>query len=352
MANITPEAFKACYIQFQRADKDREVMITQLINSYEDLQLQYDRVVDQLESEKENRMIWQMQARESRKELSQSKLANVRTSPSPSMASPHGRLAARTQLISSQESHPFVVVIIDGDGAKFRDEYFRAGDDGGGQAAQQLRTQVKLHLHQVYPDTSIDNWNLMVFFYANMDGLAKTLASRRILGSRTDLQKFASGFGRANSLFSFVDVGYGKDKADHKCQAMLKQMLHLSACRHIFFGPCCDNGYLNLLEEYKHDSTINSKITLFATEPAEPGFVDLGFNIINFPSVFRSEPLNTFRGYDIGIQPFPPAPLPYSKSADDLSDITATSSSAGATTHSPKPSPGKWFSPPCLCSTI
>lgn len=313
MANITPEAFKACYIQFQRADKDREVMITQLINSYEDLQLQYDRAVDQLESEKENRMIWQMQARESRKELSQSKLAN--------------------------ESHPFVVVIIDGDGAKFRDEYFRAGDDGGGQAAQQLRTQVKLHLHQVYPDTSIDNWNLMVFFYANMDGLAKTLASRRILGSRTDLQKFASGFGRANSLFSFVDVGYGKDKADHKCQAMLKQMLHLSACRHIFFGPCCDNGYLNLLEEYKHDSTINSKITLFATEPAEPGFVDLGFNIINFPSVFRSEPLNTFRGYDIGIQPFPPAPLPYSKSADDLSDITATSSSAGATTHSPKPSP-------------
>lgn len=77
MASINPEAFKACYAQFQRADKDREVMIGQLINSYEELKLQYDRAVDQLESEKENRMIWQMQARESRKELTQNKLANV-----------------------------------------------------------------------------------------------------------------------------------------------------------------------------------------------------------------------------------------------------------------------------------
>ena len=56
-------------------------MITQLINSYEDLQLQYDRVVEQLESEKENRMVWQMQARESRKDLVQTKLANVRNLP-------------------------------------------------------------------------------------------------------------------------------------------------------------------------------------------------------------------------------------------------------------------------------
>ena len=235
-------------------------------------------------------------------------------------------------------------MIIDGDGAKFRDEYFRAGDDGGGQAAQQLKTQMRFRLQQMYPDTSVDNWNLMVFFYANMDGLAKALASRRILSTRTDLQRFASGFGRANSLFSFVDVGYGKDKADHKCQAMLKQMLHVPSCRHIFFGPCCDNGYLNLLEEYKHDSTINNKITLFATEPAEPGFIDLGFNIVNFPSIFRSEPLDSLRGFNIGIQPFPPAPLPFSKSADDLSDL-ASSPINGANTNSSKLSNSKSPSP-------
>ena len=78
MANNQTDAFKACYAQFQQADKDRDLIVTQLIDSFEGLQLQYARAVDQLESEKENRMIWQMQARESRKELSQAKLANVR----------------------------------------------------------------------------------------------------------------------------------------------------------------------------------------------------------------------------------------------------------------------------------
>ncbi|KAG6353307.1 hypothetical protein INS49_007548 [Diaporthe citri] len=288
-----PEAFKACYAQFRKSDNDRDVLITQLLSNYEDLQIRYHNAMNQLENEKENREIWQRETRDARRQLHQSKLAN--------------------------ESHPFVVMIIDGDGAKFRDDYFRAGDNGGGQAAQELKTQIKLQLQETYPDTSTDNWNILVFFYANMDGLGKALAARRILNTWTDLQKFASGFGRANSLFSFVDVGYGKDKADHKCQAMLKQMLHATSCRHVFFGPCRDNGYLNLLEEYKHDPVKREKLTLVTTEPAGPGFVSLGFTIVAFPSVFRSEPMDNISvrypmspvspvGLDIGIQPFPPAP--------------------------------------------
>lgn len=216
-------------------------------------------------------------------------------------------------------------MIIDGDGAKFKDELFRNGDHGGGYAAQELKKQIRAQLQAKYPDVSIDGWNIIVQFYANMDGLAKTLASRHILPNWSDLQKFASGFGRANSLFSFVDVGYGKDKADHKCREMLKVMLHVPSCRHVFFGPCRDNGYLTLLEEYKHDP-LKEKLSLFAAEPPEPGFLDLGFEIINFPTVFRSEPLNnTFGAYkfpqpdtfNIGIQPFPSV---YEKAqADDVS---------------------------------
>lgn len=249
-----------------------------------------------------------------------------------------------------QEAHPFVVMIIDGDGAKFRDDFFRDGDNGGGFAAQELKGQIRRHLQAKYPDTSIDNWNIIVHFYANMDGLAKALASRRILSNCADLQKFASGFGRANSLFSFVDVGYGKDKADHKCREMLKVMLHVSSCRHVFFGPCRDYGYLTLLEEYKHDPVTKEKLTLFAAEPAEPGFIDLDFEIVNFPTVFRANPLDNFTkysqpgGFDIGIQPFPAAQmplhtLPASSLADDLSDFTGSSTLA-LTAPSPTPSVG------------
>lgn len=241
-------------------------------------------------------------------------------------------------------------MIIDGDGAKFRDDFFRDGDNGGGFAAQELKKQIRLHLQEKYPDTSIDNWNIIVHFYANMDGLAKVLASRRILSTGADLQKFASGFGRANSLFSFVDVGYGKDKADHKCREMLKVMLHVSSCRHVFFGPCRDNGYLTLLEECKHDPATKGKLTLFAAEPAEPGFVDLDFEIVSFPSVFRADPLSHFskysqpRGLEIGIQPFPPCltplpTLPACGSADNFSDFTGGSSLA-PTAPSPTSSVG------------
>lgn len=72
-----PEAFKACYAQFRKSDNDRDVLITQLLSNYEDLQIRYHNVVNQLEDEKENREIWQRETRDARKQLHQSKLANV-----------------------------------------------------------------------------------------------------------------------------------------------------------------------------------------------------------------------------------------------------------------------------------
>lgn len=73
-----PEAFKACYAQFRKSDNDRDVLITQLISNYEDLQIRYRSVMNQLEDEKENREIWQRETRDARRQLNQSKLANVR----------------------------------------------------------------------------------------------------------------------------------------------------------------------------------------------------------------------------------------------------------------------------------
>lgn len=72
-----PEAFKACYAQFRKSDEDRDVLITQLLDSYEDLQIRYRRVMSQLENERETREIWQRESRDARKQLNQSKLANV-----------------------------------------------------------------------------------------------------------------------------------------------------------------------------------------------------------------------------------------------------------------------------------
>lgn len=106
-----PDAFKACYAQFRKSDNDRDVLITQLLSNYEDLQIRYHSVMNQLENEKENREIWQRETRDARRQLHQSKLANVSPVFSLSLRSPPTALRPITftsrstvVLLSSQTS--------------------------------------------------------------------------------------------------------------------------------------------------------------------------------------------------------------------------------------------------------
>lgn len=85
---------------------------------------------------------------------------------------------------------------------------------------------------------------------------------------------FGRAFGLAQPLFSFIDVGAGKERADHKIRETLRLYLPNAQCKHVFFGPTHDNGYVTVLEEYKRDYA--SRLTLIETRPAEPGFRGLG----------------------------------------------------------------------------
>lgn len=82
--------------------------------------------------------------------------------------------------------------------------------------------------------------------------------------------------------------------------------MHNVQCKHIVLAVCHDNGYLNNIEPYKRDETVNSRLTLLQTTPAERGYEALGFPIISIDSVFRSTPLPLIK---------PPAPAPASVSA-------------------------------------
>lgn len=72
-----PHAFKACYAQYQKADTDRDILFTQLLDGYEALHKENVKVQEQLENEKETRSMWQNHARGYKKELTQIKLATV-----------------------------------------------------------------------------------------------------------------------------------------------------------------------------------------------------------------------------------------------------------------------------------
>lgn len=192
----------------------------------------------------------------------------------------------------TQESNPFVFAIIDGDGAIFQEALLKRGAEGGAEAGYLLWTEIKNYVTEAYPEAASEDWNIIVQVVLNVDGLAKKLHASGIVPNTTlerTLTEFGRGFGRAQPLFSFIDVGSGKESADHKVREMLRWMVRVSQCKHIFFGPCHDNGYLPFLEPYKLDHKVSSKFTLIETTPAEEGFKHLNFHRISFKSVFRSE---------------------------------------------------------------
>lgn len=68
-------------------------------------------------------------------------------------------------------------------------------------------------------------------------------------------------------------------------------MIRLGQCKHVFFGPCHDNGYLPVLEEYKRNPAFATRFSLISGTPPELGFRQLGFAIDKYDDIFRTSNL-------------------------------------------------------------
>ncbi|KAH7027905.1 uncharacterized protein B0I36DRAFT_328184 [Microdochium trichocladiopsis] len=186
------------------------------------------------------------------------------------------------------KTEAFVVVLVDGDGAKFRDDLVRDLADGGERAAQYLKRAVRKYLadaglrHEDVP--------ILVRVYANLNDLSKSLRMSQITQSDDHMRIFAERFTNSSAEIDFVNVGKGKENADSKIRRMLNHYHKNLQCQKIFLAGCChDNGYLHDLREYR--GVADEKLVLLETTTAEPGFRSLGYPLIRFDDVFRSEPL-------------------------------------------------------------
>ncbi|KAI1260146.1 hypothetical protein F5Y18DRAFT_406408 [Xylariaceae sp. FL1019] len=240
------------------------------------------------------------------------------------------------------KSTGFTVVLIDGDGAKFRDEFLRDHEQGAARAALALSKAVKDAGH---------GDDILVRVFANLNDLATSLCHSGAIDYRDSMIKFAEQFTNSHPSFDFINVGKGKEHADSKVRSQLDHYHRNMQCQKILVACCHDNGYLPNLREYQlYDQ---DKIVLLETTPAEPGFKKLDFPILRFDSVFRSEPLNNETKHRPQSLPFgnvrpPPgfsqAPLGRPmQSMPDLLDATNTNQSthrsstpsASSTTTSP-----------------
>ncbi|KAI1304010.1 hypothetical protein F5Y03DRAFT_384916 [Xylaria venustula] len=175
----------------------------------------------------------------------------------------------------------FVVVLIDGDGAKFRDEFLRDHEQGAVKAAWRLKEAVK-------EANFGDDMPILVRVYANINDLARSLRISGVVDYDDSLRVFAEQFTNTYADCDFINVGKGKENADSKLRRLLDHYHNNAQCLKIFIACCHDNGYLHDLRQYAGSA---EKINLIETTPAEPGFRSLGFPILRFDSVFRSEPL-------------------------------------------------------------
>ena len=64
----------------------------------------------------------------------------------------------------------------------------------------------------------------MVQIYLSLDKLALKLQQVGLLRHPQDLRAFAQCFSVNQSLFSIIDVGHGKERADHK----IKGVIHIA----------------------------------------------------------------------------------------------------------------------------
>lgn len=177
--------------------------------------------------------------------------------------------------------------------------------EGGAEAAQVLHEEIHKHLTSIYPESNVSDWNIVVHVVCNLQasrsqhtqcaptndkqGLGTTLQKAGITTGVDSLFAFGRAFSLTKPLFNFIDVGYGKERADYKLREHMRLYVPITQCKHIYFAPCHDTGYLPVLESYCRDQKTASRITLVETRPSEYGFRALGLNMINMPRLFRSE---------------------------------------------------------------
>ena len=105
--------------------------------------------------------------------------------------------------------------------SQFHDEYFKAGELGGREAANKLCAAITDHITR--ESTLPFDCEIVCMVYANVRGLAEVLVRTGVVEDVGVVENFTRGFTRGKTSFDFIDVGPGKDRADGKLIRMLER---------------------------------------------------------------------------------------------------------------------------------
>ncbi|KAF2670665.1 hypothetical protein BT63DRAFT_244835 [Microthyrium microscopicum] len=242
--------------QFRRFDDYRQVKLEQLVTQNDEQSRRIKQLMADLDEEREHKRTY--------REMSQ----------------------AADQAIKRKK---FVVVLIDGDGYKFKSSFLEAAHENGGEeAASALRRQVMNALQDNVVSLGADV-DVMVNVFANRLGLSKVLFETGQIKSRDWFDQFFWSFGH-QPLFHFIDCGYGKERADAKLRDTYRFYAHDIHCERIFLACCHDNGYVAELDKYRHDPVARNKTLLVKHKNTGAQYRDTPFGMVDFGEVFEPMP--------------------------------------------------------------
>ncbi|KAI1262267.1 C-x8-C-x5-C-x3-H type zinc finger protein-like protein [Xylariaceae sp. FL1019] len=187
---------------------------------------------------------------------------------------------------STKDQFAYVLVVIDGNHLIFRDHLIREGVEGGRRAAHELRKAV------AFQTSFLGQAEIVIKIVANLANLNKVLRASSLVYNDVDLPEFVTGFNQVKASFDFVDIGYGKDRAESKIKETVKFHAQNSSCKYVIMGGVShDPNYAAFITENIGDKEDFKRISVIEGSSTVRDIASTGVNLLNFKEVFRSQKL-------------------------------------------------------------
>ncbi|KAK5997139.1 hypothetical protein PT974_02492 [Cladobotryum mycophilum] len=197
----------------------------------------------------------------------------------------HEKLAKENDGLKNR--NPYIMVLIDGDGLIFQEKWIKQGVEGGKKAAYALRNAISERFGGDNEDIEV-----VAKVVANLSGLAKAMQRDGSSENQSDMKDFTLGFTQAKASFDFVDVGYGKERADSKIKELTRWNLRNHNCKQIVLGISHDAGYAPFLDEIFQDDITRQRVSILEGVSTVKELVATEVGIIKMEAdLFRKEKL-------------------------------------------------------------
>ncbi|EAU37295.1 predicted protein [Aspergillus terreus NIH2624] len=252
-----------------------------------------------------------------------------------------------SRIKSIMDREPFIVVLLDGGGIMFKDEYLQMGAQGGRNAAAKLHAALQEYVTGSFP--GINSPKIITKMYVNLKNLGELCVRGGITTEPSLIEEFARGFNGSFPQFDLVDIGVDKESAHDKIAEAFKLNLYNCHCHQIFLGCSQDNAYAQILNETLIDRDLIGRVSLIEGLPfgSELEAIKPSYRITKFSDLFRDSKITVWAPWKAAVASKPRSHLTPSPSQPAAVPMTRTSTSTSNGKQRPRidrarPYPQAW----------